>query len=254
MKVSIIILLLFLYTLNINCREIKTIHLYVALCDNKNQGIVPVSKIVGNGQEPKNNLYWGAGYGIKTFFSKSPEWKLIKKITNPKTNILERLIFKHKNTSTYLLADAYDGAKIKNATIDFLNSAYGLNSETINIDSLDIQFGGSSNIIAYVGHDGLMDFTLDLKIKPLPDKKRETIILACASKQYFQNFILKSGAYPLLWTSNLMCPESYTLKAAIDGWVLNETPDQIRGRAAKAYSQYQKCSFSAAKRLLVTGW
>jgi hypothetical protein len=251
---ALILLLLFFCNLKIRSQEIKTIHLYIALCDNKNQGIVPVSKILGNGQDTKNNLYWGAGYGVKTYFSKSPDWILLQKIANPKTNILERLIFKRRNTSTYLLADAYDGAKIKNTTIDFLNSACGLNSETITIDSMKIHFGGSANIIAYIGHDGLMDFNLDLKIKPQSLQKREIIILACASKQYFQSYILKSGAYPLLWTSNLMCPESYTLKAAIDGWVLNETYDQIRDRAAKAYSQYQKCSFNGAKRLLVTGW
>ncbi|MGC6431949.1 MAG: hypothetical protein ACON5F_12965 [Jejuia sp.] len=40
--------------------EVKTIHVYVALCDNINQGIVPVPAKLGNGQDPKNNLYWGA--------------------------------------------------------------------------------------------------------------------------------------------------------------------------------------------------
>ncbi len=46
----------------------RTIHIFVALCDNKNQGIVPVPPILGNGEDPKNNLYWGALYGVKTFF------------------------------------------------------------------------------------------------------------------------------------------------------------------------------------------
>src|SRR5688572_31348119 len=48
----------------------RTIHIFVALCDNKYQGIVPVPAGIGNGQDPKNNLYWGAGYGLKSFFSK----------------------------------------------------------------------------------------------------------------------------------------------------------------------------------------
>ena len=51
--------------------QTKTIHVYVALCDNKNQGIVPVSKTLGNGQNPTTNLYWGAAYGIRTFFDRS---------------------------------------------------------------------------------------------------------------------------------------------------------------------------------------
>ena len=32
-----------------------------------------------------------------------------------------------------------------------------------------------------------------------------------------------------------MAPEAYTLKWAIDGWIRNETDDEIRERAAKAY-------------------
>jgi len=34
---------------------------FVALADNFNQGIVPVSAKLGNGDNPKTNLYWGAG-------------------------------------------------------------------------------------------------------------------------------------------------------------------------------------------------
>lgn len=45
------------------------IHLLVPLCDNDNQGIVPVNKTLGNGLDAKNNLYWGALYGVKTHFS-----------------------------------------------------------------------------------------------------------------------------------------------------------------------------------------
>ena len=46
----------------------KTIHILTALCDNKYQGIVPVPKSIGNGQDPKNNLYWGCQNGILTYF------------------------------------------------------------------------------------------------------------------------------------------------------------------------------------------
>ncbi len=34
----------------------KTIYIYVALCDNKYQGIVPVPAKIGNGQDPNNKL------------------------------------------------------------------------------------------------------------------------------------------------------------------------------------------------------
>jgi len=252
-KFVLLIVSLFL-CFNLFSQETRTIHVFVALCDNKNQGIVPVSKLVGNGQDTKNNLYWGAGYGVKTYFSASAEWQLISKTIKPGGHILERLLYKHKSSKTYMLADAYDGAYIKETTIDFLKASYGASDLRISADSMTLHFGGGSDLIAYIGHDGLMDFQLSFDVLPKTNKKRDLIILACASKQYFRGFINKSGAYPLLWTTNLMCPEAYTLKSALDGWISNESVDQVRERAAKTYSQFQKCSLIGSKKLLITGW
>ena len=46
--------------------EPKTVRIIACLADNRNQGIVPISAQLGNGQDPKNNLYWGALYGVKS--------------------------------------------------------------------------------------------------------------------------------------------------------------------------------------------
>ena len=249
----LLILVLIIYS-NSVVAQTRTIHVVVALCDNVNQGIVPVPKTLGNGQDAKNNLYWGAAFGVKTFFKNSKEWTLVKTIVNPKDDILERILFKHKTSNTYLLADAYDGAKIKNASIDILDFTAGNKPEKIILDSVILEFGGKSNLIVYIGHDGLMDFQLETTPEKANNKKRETIILACASKNYFSEHIRLTGSSPLLWTTNLMCPEAYTLKAAIEGWILNESNESIRERAAAAYNQYQKCGLKGARNLLVTGW
>jgi len=50
--------------------SVPVIHVFVALADNVNQGIVPVSPSLGDGDNPKTNLYWGAAFGVKTFFAK----------------------------------------------------------------------------------------------------------------------------------------------------------------------------------------
>jgi hypothetical protein len=51
-----------------------------------------------------------------------------------------------------------------------------------------------------------------------------------------------------------MAPEAYTLKSALDGWILGESNEQIRERGAQAYAKYQKCGIGAARKLMVTGW
>ena len=69
---------------------------------------VPVPEAIDNGQNHNTNLYWGCGYGIRTFFKKSKEWELLS--TRGKNGIvLERLVFKHATKNYYLIADAYDG-------------------------------------------------------------------------------------------------------------------------------------------------
>jgi hypothetical protein len=89
---------------------------------------------------------------------------------------------------------------------------------------------------------------------PNPGTSRPAIILACASKSFFKGLLRKTGAQPLLWTTGLIAPEAYTLKAAVDGWILQESKEQVRQRAAQAYSKYQKCKLSAALRLFSNSW
>ena len=232
----------------------KTIHVFVALCDNKYQGIVPVGEKIGNGQNASSNLYWGAAYGIKTFFNKSKEWKLIETKKDPAEHILERLLFKHKTKNIYLLADAYDGQYIKQTTIDFLLACSGKGITTMKKDDTGILFGGAADILAYIGHDGLMDFSLPNEFEQVNDEDRKAIILACISKKYFSSHIKDSGAQPLLWTTGLMAPEAYILHDALNKWIETGDAAQTRNAAAAAYSKYQKCSIKAAQNLLVTGW
>jgi hypothetical protein len=234
--------------------QVQTIHVFVALCDNKYHGIVPVPARIGNGQDAANNLYWGAAYGIKTYFNKSSEWKLIETKKNPAVNILERLLFKHKTKNIYLLADAYDGQYIKQATIDFLLACSGKGLTTVKASETEIPFAGLSDIVAYVGHDGLMDFSLSSDYKKQNEESRKAIILACKSKQYFSSHLKSTGAEPLLWSTGLMAPEAYILHDAINAWIKSGSNADTRAAAATAYSKYQKCSLRAAQNLLVSGW
>ncbi|WP_299835419.1 hypothetical protein [uncultured Tenacibaculum sp.] len=235
--------------------QTKTIHVFVALCDNKNQDIVPVPKKLGNGQDPKNNLYWGALYGVKSFFKyKAKDWKMISTLKTNSSDILERVLFKHKTRDVYLLADAYDGKKIKTCTEDFLKASNHQNEENIITDSIKLKFGGASNLIAYVGHDGLMEFDVNINYQKCKEKKKDVIILACFSKHYFSKEIKQANANPLLWTTNLMAPEAYTLDASITTWLNQSSSLQIKESAAKAYHKYQKCGMRGARSLFSSGF
>src|SRR4051794_20962865 len=70
----------------------KVIHVVVALCDNQFQGIVPVPARIGNGDDPANNLYWGAAFGVKTFFRKAGDWTLVAETRSTSAAALERAV------------------------------------------------------------------------------------------------------------------------------------------------------------------
>jgi hypothetical protein len=232
----------------------RTVHVLVALCDNEHQGIVKVPAGIGNGQNPRTNLYWGAGYGVRTHFDRSDEWlrQPCEKPAEP--HILERAVWKHRDSAVYLVADAYDGRHIREATEDLLLFASGGGTSSITADGMRIAIGGGADLVGYVGHNGLMDFALERSFNARDDRRREVVILGCISKRYFTGPLRTTGAQPLLWTTGLMAPEAYTLKAVLGGWVARESDAAIHERAAKAYDQYQKCGINGARRLFATGW
>lgn len=231
----------------------QSIHIFVALCDNENQGIVKVLASIGNGQKPSTNLYWGCGYGIKTFFKKSAEWKLLKTSTINDT-IMERLVFKHASQKYYLVADAYNGKYIAQCISDFLSSACGRWKDTVHInDNLTIGCCGNSQLVSYIGHDGLMEHILNDRFTNTDGKKRDVIILACTSRTFFSPYLEPANVNPIVWTKHFMAPEAYTIHDAITGYVKKESNQEILERAIKAYATYQKCGIRGAKSILVTG-
>lgn len=238
--------------------QARVVHVFVALADNAHQGIVPVPPALGNGDDPGRNLYWGAAYGVRTFFRRSAGWKEIALFPDPSAAVLERAVFYHASGNVYLIADAYRGREIKEAIADFFEASAGLYSNTkIHVKAANgeqIEIPLEPDLVVYAGHDGLMDFAMEKTFAGQGGKQREAMILACASKAYFGRDLKPTGARPILWTTGLMAPEAYTLKDALDGWMAGEAPAQIRDRAAAAYAKYQKISVKAALRLFSGGW
>lgn len=240
----------------------RVVHVYVALCDNDHQGIVPVSKVLGNGKDPEHNLYWGAGYGVKTFFARSSEWSELTVTTAPKAPVLRRAAFISKKLSppVVVIADAYDGERIDTALAEFLGAAAGKRREKIAVASKDATFtveaAAGAELVAWIGHDALMDFTVTNPPKLAVGERHPSgaIVLACMSQKYFTPVLRAAGTDALLTTTNFMAPEAYSLDAAIRSWGAGESAAAVRIAAGKAYAQYQKISDGSGIGLFATGY
>ena len=236
-------------------REYRVVHVFVVLCDNRHQGIVPVPDELGNGQEPRTNLYWGAMYGVRTFFRRSSHWREVTFTGKPGSDaVLQRCVFRSSESSppVYVIADAYDGSRMRSALTDFFRAAAGHDTVKIATDNSNFLAGGASDMVCFVGHNGLMD----LSLAAYPDNSGRAnpdcaVVLACRSSSYFQKPLRKAGCRPLITTSGLMAPEAYTLDAVIRSWAEGDSPGETRRKAAAAYSEYQKIAREAATRLFV---
>jgi len=234
--------------------QFRTIHVFVALCDNRSQGIVPVPAALGDGDDPVRNLYWGARYGVRTFLERSPDWRRVAAPAPPGGPVLERQVFRHAREPVWLEADAYRGAAIRQAVEDFLAAAAGAPVAAVTVADrgapVALLPGGGAGLVVYVGHNGLMDFRVDPPQRR-DARQREAMVLACASRGYFREPLRRAGATARLWTTGLLAPEAYVLEAAVAGWIAGESAAAIRERAARAYHRYQRCGLAAARRLFV---
>lgn len=226
----------------------RVLHLFVALVDNASQRIAPVPAKIGNGDDPANNLYWGCDDGVKTVFSKSKAWKRLA-VTDPdgaEGPIMERLVFYNKDAKAWLIADAYRGKEIKQCLIDCLAAMAGTFKAEATAGDTKIAAGGAADLVAYIGHNALMEFTLETPA-PAPDLKPKTIMsICCISRTYFAKHIRALKAKPLLLTSQYMYPAAQPIRDALAGWLAGKDPEACRKLAGAAYAANQKISVKSA--------
>ncbi len=242
------------------------VHVVVALCDNVNQGIVPVRAELGDGQNPRTNLYWGALYGVRTHLPREGGWDRISKTKPDDPRILERIVMVKSlrrggaTVPVYVVADAWDGAYIRDSLQAYLFMTAAGAAEMVEVanefeteaqsESIELDAGGAAHMVAYIGHNGLMEFSLDAPERAAsPAPARSAVVLSCRSKSYFLRLLESADAHPLLLTRGLMAPEAYTFDSAIASWIGERTTTAVVEAAAGAYHEYQDCSLNAARGL-----
>lgn len=227
----------------------KRVRIIVCLADNKNQGIVPTTAALGNGQNARNNLYWGALYGVKSHFRQHEMWKTGasgKAETHQSEHIIDTGHFAliqppFSNDQCFISAEAWDGKFMKQAIRAFYDSL-------ANTD-------GGPDLIIFVGHNVLMDFRLfapipsaETKTKNLT-RNRAAMVFACNSADYFTDTIRNYGVNPAVMTHGLMAPEAYSIEPAIRAWFDGKNNEDVRRAAAGGYAKYQRIPERNARRL-----
>lgn len=217
------------------------IYVIVSLVDNVSQGIVPVPAKIGNGDDPRSNLYWGALYGVKTFLSKAEGWRKLGCETGINDTILERCRFAWKDKLT-VTADAYRGSRIDRAMLDFMQQA------------ATPPDAAKHEMVVFIGHDGLMDEQNQPIVERFPKHAghdKQAVVLACLSEEFFAGHLLAAGSKPVVTTYSFMAPEAYVLEAVARGFADQASEAELRNSAAAAYAKYQRISAKAGKAVFI---
>lgn len=197
--------------------ETRTIRVFVALADNASQGIAPVPAKIGNGDEAATNLYWGASEGFKSVFGRSKSWKLEKTEADPSTEILERRTYKHSSQDCRLVGEAWRGKNIRECLEAFLAALHST----------------EYRLVAFIGHNGLMDVSIPVSTLKAVPQPPDAIILCCISGRYFQPHLDAAKACPVLTTTQLMYPGSFLLRDTLEVWLRRGSRPEIRPSRGK---------------------
>lgn len=233
-------------------------HVLVPLCDNEHQGIVPTSASIGNGMDPDHNLYWMTSKGVKRFFRDLPDWEMISEKEPVGEHILERAVFKKtfKNGATVILvADAYRGDRMHECLNDYFNSLSGHFVDSLKIGEEYVQINGNADLVAFNGHNGLMDETTTYEYADESTKPKDAVSISCASGAYFKDHYWSTSSYPLVHTTNLLYPGAFILEGIISQWAMLEAEESCKKAAGNAYYEHKpKSGPNGSQNLFEFGW
>ncbi|WP_078128949.1 hypothetical protein [Leptospira alexanderi] len=211
------------------------IEVFVPLCDGAQ--LACGKGKAGDPRSLKANLYWGAAFGVESFFKRASGYQIVdRKEGQPDSSILRQLtverIPQKGEQKVFILFYAYAGDKIDNALVDFLNATAGKNN---------------ADLLVWAGHNRLMD-RLPPSLKNSPRSSKSVAVLACESEKYFGPVLRSVGAKPIAMTRTFMAPEAYLLEALASTVAKSGLKDKraIRSSLVAAYAKYQRISISAA--------
>lgn len=245
-----------------------TITVHVALCDRRSKVKNPMQ---ARGTDWSRNLYWGALYGMETFFKKRPEWgePLHVVTSRPPRYILRRVIFSRRVLPTRawrqrgvtepfqicLLAIAWSGPAAGEAIRATLMDALGQSApRVIRSGGRTLRFGSASNLVGYVGYNAVKDnpSILPHPAEPVarPDP-RGVFFISPQSAESVGGTLQRLGLHPVLLTTDHITPEAYVLYGLTEALAAGQIETGITEKAAERYAHYKKLDPKLARRLFV---
>jgi hypothetical protein len=234
------------------------VEVHAPLCDNT---IIQCGNAkLGDGDNPDTNLYWSTTPGLGSWFARRDGgWTRVVRQQRGQTGDDDILaVHAYRRTVAAPAAWRAAGAPRKfeldvvihgwrGKAIDRALSAYAADAaggaaRTIKLgDGTAIAAGGAAQIVAWVGHNRLMD--LERFDWPGPAAAAKGIVaIACSTAPYMQQ-LSAATRVPLLMTRDLLFANAAPLEAAVLAYVAGGGFAQIRHDATSAYAEIQRSAY-----------
>jgi hypothetical protein len=232
------------------------VEVHAPLCDTS---IIPCGNArLGDGDNPETNLYWSTTPGFGRWFARrGGGWKRVAARTGDTTGDRDVLaVHVYRRTvaapaawrkrgaparfDVVVVVRGWRGTAIDRALAAYAADLSGTATRTIELDDgTELAAGGAAQIVAYSGHNRLMD--VEAYAWPAPPKAAKgTIAVACKTAQYMADRVPGATRVPLLFTRDFLFANAAPVEAAILAFVGGGDYAAIRERAAGAYATVQK--------------
>jgi hypothetical protein len=232
------------------------VQIHAPLCEKT---IIPCGNDrLGNGDNPDTNLYWATSPGFgKWFARKGGGWKKVldqKAGDTGDADVLAVHVYKRTMTapkawvakgapakfSLFAVVHGWRGSAIDRSLEAYARELSGLDPRVLALaDGTELVAGGSAQIVAFSGHNRLMD--IDEFQWPEPAKTAKgAIAVACKTADYMQEAVPAPTRVPLLMTRDFLFANAAPVEAVVLAFARGGSYSKMRKDAAAAYAGVQK--------------
>ena len=233
---------------------------YVALCDNEAQGIVPVkNRKLCDGDAPEQNLYWRTRGGLASYL-RAERYRELEYTRDDRDRIAVRARYAKTlpagaalrargitSVPVELTALAYRGAQIAAAMFDFVRA----------VQHGPVDARSAPHVVGYIGHNYLLDphDGSELQRARATRSRLElgVFALSCFGEQLLRPVITRPGAHVLVLNRNLTYPGAWTIGGLLTGLAQGGSHAAIHRLAAQRFAEGQNKPLGAILRAFTAG-
>jgi hypothetical protein len=240
------------------------IQVHVPLCDNS---IIRCGgRGLGDGASLERNLYWATSEGLAGWMSRRDSgWSLELRATGEaiaEPDVLEVRVWRRVvdtprawrgpgMPATFvarLVGFAWRGTAIDRALSGYLSDLYRDQPRVVRGRdptgrSVEIAAGGAARVVAWAGHNRLMDVAADWAALARTEEKgfrKGAVAIACYSADYLRPALPGPTRVPLLMTASFVMASSASLERAVMAFLAGGDFGAIRTAGAVGYAQGQQ--------------